>query len=191
MRTWFTSDLHFGHELVAGHRGFPTSTYHDAVIANNWHRCVGPKDTVWVLGDLTMNNHRLALAILAGLPGHKHLVAGNHDKVSPIHRNAGKHQREYLEVFESVQAYAKIRVERQEILLSHYPYATDDGEADRGEVRYQQWRLPDEGRWLLHGHTHMADQVRHGRQIHVGLDAHQLEPVELNEIVELMKGVEV
>lgn len=118
--------------------------------------------------------------------GHHHLVLGNHDKAHAKHRDAHKHLRAYLEVFESVAPYARRRIDGREVLLSHYPYATDDGQADRGEVRDTQYRLPNEGRWLLHGHTHMADQRVHGRQIHVGLDAWGMQPVHLDTIRHLI-----
>jgi len=183
--TWFTSDLHLRHEFVAKTRGFDTTFNHDLEIMRNWKRSIRPGDTVWVLGDLCMSKTHVdyALSILKDLPGAKHLVAGNHDPVSPIHVGAHKHLATYLNVFESVQAYAKIKVEGQKVLLSHYPY--DDDHTD--QARYTQFRLPDEGNWLIHGHTHKKDQFVHGKQIHVGLDAHGLVPVQLGEIAGIIR----
>ena len=48
--------------------------------------------------------------------------------------------------------------------------------------RYTQYRLPNQGRWLLHGHTHNKDQRIHGKQLHVGLDAWGMRPVSLDWI---------
>lgn len=57
--------------------------------------------------------------------------------------------------------------------------------------RYEQWRLPDMGTPLLHGHTHSAEKVSTSAltapQIHVGVDAWGLRPVALKEIVELLE----
>lgn len=184
--TWFTSDLHLGHEFVSRLRGFDSDTdWHDGVIFRNWRDRVSENDRVWVLGDIAMKDFDYALDCLATLPGEKHLIAGNHDSVSPIHRQGWKHTRRYLEVFSSVQAYGRIRIRRQDVLMSHYPYL-GDGDDHTEEARCQQWRLPDLGAWLLHGHTHNADQRRHGKQIHVGLDAWGLCPVPLSKIEELM-----
>ena len=160
---WFTSDLHFGHRLVAEKRGFPSIEEHDAAIAKAWP--ARADDQVWILGDLAVSSPRGALGILACLPGRKHLISGNHDGCHPMHRDAHKRVAQYLEVFESVQPFARRRVSGQEVLLSHFPY-----EADRGPARYTQYRLRDEGRWLLHGHTHGTERL-HGHELHVGWDA--------------------
>ena len=183
MSVWFTADLHLGHRLVTGHRGFGEDTdKHDWTIMNNWSKVVHPKDQVWVLGDLAVSSPTRALVLLSDLPGRKHLIAGNHDGCHPMHRDSHKRVGEYLEVFESVQPFARRRIEGEDVLLSHFPY-----NKDRHEVRYTQYRLRDEGRWLLHGHTHQADQRREGREIHVGVDAWDLSPVHLNTVIELMK----
>jgi calcineurin-like phosphoesterase family protein len=178
---WFTSDLHIGHRLVAGHRGFADVEEHDAAILGWWNDNVGEEDHVWVLGDLAVSSPKRALFKMHGLPGIKHLVAGNHDACHPMHRDAHKHQRAYLDAFASVQPFARRRVNGTEILLSHFPYSTD-----RGEARYTQYRLRDEGAWLMHGHTHGTERV-HGREIHVGLDAWGLQLVPLSCIAKMIE----
>jgi calcineurin-like phosphoesterase family protein len=181
---WLASDPHFGHRFVADLRGFGDDVAaHDAAIADNWAKVVSPKDQVWVLGDLAVSNPTAALALVSTLPGTKHLITGNHDPVSPIHRDSHKWQRRYLDVFESVQAYAKRRHAGRTVLLSHYPYTTDRG----FEARYPQWRLPDLGELLFHGHTHSKERVTSGREVHVGLDAWSLEPVMLDEAMKLFE----
>jgi calcineurin-like phosphoesterase family protein len=181
---WLCADLHLGHRLVADLRGFSDDVAaHDAAICDNWAKVVSPKDQVWVLGDLAVSNPTAALALVGTLPGTKHLITGNHDPVSPIHRDSHKWQRRYLDVFESVQAYAKRRHAGRTVLLSHYPYTTDRG----FEARYPQWRLPDLGERLFHGHTHSKEQVTSGREVHVGLDAWSLEPVMLDEAMKLFE----
>ena len=131
----YTSDLHFGHRLVAGLRGFPTTDEHDDEVATRWRQVVRPDDTVWVLGDLAVTTNRARLAEIldriSGLPGTKHLILGNHDTAHPKHRDAYRHQRTYLQVFESVQVMARRRILGVEVMLSHYPYAGDHTADDR------------------------------------------------------------
>lgn len=182
MTVWFTSDPHWGHRFVADLRGFTTTEEHDDALLENFRQMVKPKDQVWWLGDLNMNNPAEALAFTALIPGEHHLVAGNHDKVFPALRDAHKYQRQYLEVFSSVQAYARRRINGHEVLLSHFPYAGTDGDDHTEMPRYTQYRLPNQGRWLLHGHTHNKDQRIHGKQLHVGLDAWGMRPVSLDWI---------
>ncbi|WP_322097959.1 metallophosphoesterase family protein [Nakamurella alba] len=192
--TFFTSDLHLGHRLVAGLRGFDDPADHDDEIARRWRETVGDGDTVWVLGDLAVTSSAIGiertLQRIAGLPGTKHLVPGNHDPVHPMHRHAHRHQRRYLEVFESVQAFARTRipvlpdVRATPMMLSHFPYLADHSDPPR----FLEYRLRDEGEWLLHGHTHAAGQRTSVREIHVGLDAWDLRPAALEQVAALLAG---
>lgn len=190
MTVWFTSDPHWGHRFVASLRGFEQTADHDIALLENFHSMVKEGDVTWWLGDLAMNAPDYALSQIATIPGRHHLITGNHDKVASIFRDAHRWQRQYLEVFDSVQAFARRRIAGQEVLLSHYPYLTDAGEGGADHTftpRYTQYRLPDEGRWLLHGHTHNKDQRVHGKQIHVGLDAWDMRPVNLDQIQDIVE----
>ncbi|WP_280420043.1 metallophosphoesterase [Nocardia carnea] len=176
---WFTSDLHIGHIKVAELRGFNTDI-HDQVLADRWDRTVGPKDQVWVLGDISAGGDRAETAALewvAARPGIKHLIAGNHDGCHPLHRLSHRWQPIYLDVFASVQQSAVRRIAGERVLLSHFPYP-GPGDDHTDETRYPDYRFIDTGRWLLHGHTHHWKAQR-GRQLHVGVDAHRLTPVPL------------
>lgn len=172
-----TSDPHIGHSVVALDRGFSCTKDHDDFFAQQWVESVTKKDSVWILGDLASSNPKPALELLAKLPGTKHLVAGNHDPVHPLYTDAHRHFRKYLDVFASVQMAASRRIGDRNVVLSHFPYSGDG--VDRDD-RYNQWRLRDEGLWLLHGHVHKAWKVR-GRQVNVGFDAWQ-RPVSFDEL---------
>lgn len=178
----FLSDPHFGHRLVSKLRGFDNPNDHDHTLVYNYCRVVSANDIVWFLGDLSVRNLHYALGIIYHLPGRKRLILGNHDEGHPMHRESWKHARDYHEVFEWVAPFARIKIDQQDVLLSHFPYTKD-----RHEARYMQYRLRDEGKWLLHGHTHQADQRKEGREIHVGLDAWDLTPVSLTTIRDLMQ----
>lgn len=191
---YFVSDTHFQHKFVAGLRGFSSPEEHDECVIANWNRHVTPNDLVWHLGDVGLGNEDALLEKVQRLNGHIQLVTGNHDRVWPGHRDARKHQRKWMEVFESVQAYARIRVRGESVLLSHFPYEGDH----TTEPRYTQYRLRDEGLWLIHGHTHstskisrgytlpfffgQTEPVYRGKQIHVGMDAWDMTPVPMGEV---------
>lgn len=191
MTTWFTSDPHWGHEFVARTRGFETAKEHDAWLDDVYSSFFAPDDIVWWLGDLAMKNHSSAIATCLGTqPDAKHhLIAGNHDPVHPMHRDAHKEQASYILMgFESVQGFARRRINANgakfDTLLSHFPYA-----GDRGEDRYPQYRFPDLGKPIIHGHTHSTEKVsftkHNSLQVHVGIDAWR-RPVKLEEIVAIV-----
>lgn len=188
MTVFLTSDTHFCHRLVAELRGFDSSQEHDEHLIAAWNSVVRPGDLVWHLGDAGLGNETGVLAAVFRLNGTKHLVTGNHDPVWPGHRDSRKKQRRWLEVFESVQAFAKTRIDGRTVLLSHLPYL---GAGDHtAEERHTQFRLHDEGAWLIHGHTHSRERVDGPRSVHAGLDAWGLKPVSEGEIAALIRETE-
>lgn len=220
MAVWFTSDLHIGHRLVARLRraqfvvdGFSDLTdeevvlWHDTLVASGWDSAVEPDDIVWVLGDISVGGTSAQVGALNWImerPGHKHLIAGNHDGCHPMHRDSHKWLPRYLDgPFESVQQSATRNIPlpdsgRQRVLVSHFPY---EGEGDRSPDRFTQWRLRDEGLPVIHGHVHSEKKLtlsshQHpapwglyspAKQIHVGLDAWDLNLVSLEQISELLQ----
>lgn len=202
-RIHYWSDLHLGHEFVAKLRGFketiapfdgkPTSPqgWHDLHIQEAWKENVRPKDHIWILGDISGGrNEDYALDFISGMPGIKHLISGNHDSVSSIHRNAWKQQEKFLEVFASVQDFARHKVSGKDFLLSHYPY--DGDHADR-EDRYGEYRLQDRGYPLVHGHVHEAwDQASSEflgtPMMNVGVDHWLDRPANTEDIIDWLRS---
>lgn len=190
----FTSDLHLDDKdtKVTQLRGFGHWLDHIGAVAHRWKLAVAPQDRVYVVGDLATGRDGLALEILQDLPGEKHLILGNHDAGHPSNRNAYKKLARYSGVFASVASSGVVRLGGQDVLLSHFPYRRDH----KSPPRYLQWRLPNRGQWLIHGHTHGPERVtredRGGpftppvKELHVGLDAWDLRPVAGDELVRLM-----
>lgn len=169
---YYTADLHFGHDMVAKLRGYEDYEQHDASLILEWKHIVKERDIVYILGDITLSKYDYALEILRLLPGRKHLISGNHDIVHPMHSRGHRlnvHAR-WLEIFETIQPFIRKKISGKELLLSHFPYTEfGDGEG-RGKERYNQYRLPNYGLPLLHGHTHGVER-EHDNMLHVGWDA--------------------
>lgn len=220
MTTFFTSDLHIGHRLVSGIRGFwtegttmndgeemprssvPDVEAHTEALVASWKAAVRPDDIVWVLGDVCISARTwgVALELLSALPGRKRLISGNHDPVSSIHREAWKYQRDALGVFETVQDFAKVKLGTRTVLLSHYPYSGVGAEGiregrEQHQERYSEFRLPDRGFPLLHGHTHGPERLHFSQngtpEVHIGLDAWGMKLVPQHEIEKLLDSVYV
>ena len=186
---WFTSDTHFGHRMLIerGYRPFSTVQDMDEALATAWNEIVKPDDVVWHVGDWSMGGpgwfgRAAGVGWVSQLHGHVHLITGNHDKPWPGNRDAHKHQAAWLAAgFKTIQAFARRRINGQQVLLSHFPYEGDHTDDDRAT----QFRLPDLGLPLLHGHVHEAWKVR-GRQINVGVDVWDFRPVHLDTIATLL-----
>lgn len=158
-RRWWVADLHIGHAKVADLRGFASVREHDTHILSQLAEVEGD-EMIWVLGDISSGkpeDERIALALLDQMvSAEMHLIAGNHDSVSSIHRGGFKKQREWLEVFDSVQQFGRVRVNGQGVMMSHYPYARSGDGPGRGPGRHDEYRLPDRSLPLIHGHTHQS-----------------------------------
>jgi calcineurin-like phosphoesterase family protein len=176
---FYTSDTHFNHDFVAATRGFSTAEEHDEAVIEHFNKALTKRDQLWILGDVFMGSVSKGLPLVARLNGTKHLVLGNHDAAHPRHKRSHTQQRRFLEVFESVHIHEQHVISGQKVLLSHYPFTGDH--ADR-EDRDTQWRLPDEGLPLLHGHVHDMWAIN-GRQFNVGVD-HNPTPVSVDTVAE-------
>lgn len=186
--TWLTADLHLGHRRVAELRGFATVEDHDKRIVHQWRRLVHSDDRVWVLGDVSAggaSSQERALSVLTELPGRKCLVAGNHDSVHPMHGLKANLRwlPAYQSAFDWIGTQATVNVESVKLRLSHFPFQTDH----TSEPRHLDWRMPDTGQWLAHGHTHSSVGFN-GRELHVGLDAHELKLVPLGVLADHIRG---
>ena len=188
MTTWFTSDLHFGHERIIEFcsRPFSNVTEMNMELVHRWNSIVEDSDTVYVLGDLALGKLNDSLQYASMLRGGKYLVPGNHDR---MWSGLPKIQLEKVRWYEDAgftilpEQYLYRWGQPVHLLLCHFPYVGDSQELDR----HVSHRPVDRGDWLLHGHTHWATAIgpAHPRQIHVGVDAWGYAPVAL----ETIKGI--
>lgn len=169
----------------------------DEAIVRNWNRVVGDTDVVYHLGDVAMGDSSRWDEILKSLNGYKILVVGNHDRIfaGEKPRQREKWDEKYHEWFDEVWNSMSINLsDGTNVNLSHFPYDGDSHGADR----YSEYRLPDEGKVLIHGHTH-AEFLKYGEsarvsrseagslQIHVGMDAWHYKVVPESTVIDLIK----
>ena len=146
-------------------------------------------DILWVLGDVCLGDRVAGLGLLNGIQCRKFLVTGNHDHCWAGGSEGRRKEALYRQTFEYVTPFAKIKIPggADKVLLSHFPY--EGGGDHTPEERFAQFRLPDLGRTLLHGHTHTRDIVslgpNLGLQVHVGWDAWG-RPVEASEVTSVI-----
>lgn len=181
MATFYTSDLHLGHQTLASTRGFNSATDHDEYIMRGLYADTSPGDEVWILGDLSIGSRAAtdyALALLADFSASGrslHLISGNHDMTSPIHRNGHSNQADFFRAFDSVSHVARRKVGARWVWLSHFPFHNHPGEESRPHHMDSAIRVHDDGRTvLLHGHLHASEPVTGPRSVDVGLDANKL-----------------
>lgn len=164
MKHWFTSDHHNLHDNIQKHcnRPFGNVKEQEQCLLDNHNSLVDPKDTVYILGDISMTKEG-AISILEKMNGQKYFILGNHDKelVNVI--------KQYCQV---VRDLYDIKINNQKITLCHYMMLT--------------WNCSHYGAWQLFGHSHGTIQPI-GLQHDVGVDNNDFKPVSFEQIVEIMK----
>jgi len=157
---YFTSDTHFADPRVLriDRRPFQSLAQHDAVLIGRWNEQVGVEDEVWHLGDFARGGRDRVEALLGALHGRKHLVIGNNDPASTTEATG----------WASVRHYAELTIAGQLVILCHYPFRT--------------WNRMGRKSIDLHGHSH-GRLTPMPRQRDVGVDANDLRPVTLEELL--------
>ena len=150
MTIWFTADTHFSHRNIMKYCDRPFSSVEemDDHLVTVWNDCVGKRDTVYHLGDVSWrpkeNNH-----VLSRLNGKKILILGNHDK---------KLGHNFLDHWHDIHDYFHLKLGQTKIVLFHYPIFS--------------WDSHYHGSIHLHGHCHgTLNNVTTGRILDVGVDS--------------------
>lgn len=112
-KIFFTSDLHFGHKNIIrfDNRPFTSVEEMDATLITNWNKKVSPKDTIYILGDISWHDDQKTFEIFSSLNGHKILIKGNHDRIHGKVRHC----------FDEITDYKEININGNPIVLCHYP----------------------------------------------------------------------
>jgi calcineurin-like phosphoesterase family protein len=185
-KTFFTSDLHFSHKKVIEYckRPFKDVEEMNEAIIKEWNKTVKKQDTVWILGDFSLNPNA-AFRVVKRLNGKKFLVAGNHDSCFLGHKKYAKFIVKYLDNgFDMViEHYTDITLKNGIFVkLSHLPYWPLNGGYD---MRYKDYRPINNEELLLHGHLH-GRYIKNGKMIDVSWDAHNGKILSEDELIAII-----
>ena len=121
-------------------------------LIDNHNNTVKDHELVYFLGDFSFGDAKGTQQIIQRLNGEKHLILGNHDGV--IESNPKRFIGNNL--FRTIQHYKEIRVEKQKIILFHFPI--------------KSWNGMHANSYHCHGHVHRnLNPV--GKSVDVGVDA--------------------
>ena len=187
---FFTSDTHYSHSNICSAttnwsvndgyaRKFDSLQDMNQRLVDNINNMVGEDDILIHLGDWSFGGFDKIEEFRSQINCKNiHLTFGNHDH--HIERNKEGIQK----LFSSLQQYLRLEVvrpltksmnEKFTFICMHYPIAS--------------WHDMNQGVIHLHGHVHLPEHLRiaEGKAMDVGVDGNGLEPLSLDEIVELMK----
>lgn len=171
-KIFFTSDTHFGSEMILQFTNRPFESVHDMdeSLIRAWNDTVPEDGIIFHLGDFTDGERIREYA--GRLNGTIYLISGNHDRTPESHPFAG------------VSEQMTIYVDGQRIILNHYPLLCFGGERSCT--------------WQLFGHVHSGggnttgyDLQRLGmlfpRQYDVGVDNNGYRPISYKEVKRIIE----
>lgn len=177
-RTFFTSDLHFGHdrEFIWKERGFGSIDEMNETIVKNWNSVVSEGDDVYVLGDLMLGGpeyYSKGLELIGRLNGNLHVIAGNHDtdKRNELYKT--------LPNVVSVLHAERLKWNGYHFWLSHFPSNTSNLEKES----LKQMTIN------ISGHTHSKSKFYKDMPYiyNAAVDAHDCTPVSVEEVISDIK----
>lgn len=171
-RTFFTADLHLGHEAIIKLLGRPFASVEEMNrgLIDRWNSVVDKDDTVYVLGDFAYKSKTPARQYLTRLNGTKHLVKGNHDSLDTIRAP-----------WASVNNLLEVTVDGVRLCLCHYGMRV--------------WPRSRKGAHHLYGHSHGRlpgfRQLSGGGCLDVGVDCFDYYPAALPDILNRISGLPI
>lgn len=150
----FISDLHFSHLNMAVKRGFVDDNEMNEFIIDSWNSVVNKRDTIYILGDITMEKSHPYI-LLERLNGIKKVLLGNHDNPN--------HVPEMLKYVNWVGGMYKYK---SGIILTHCPIHL----SEMSRFRYN-----------IHGHVH-ENSLEDKRYVNVSCEVVNYKPKTLNEL---------
>ena len=191
--TFFTSDLHFGHQNVIdfSKRPFRDVDHQTSVLISKYNSVVPENGVCFLGGDIGFCGSGDLREIIDQLNGTKILIIGNHDKRYNSMYNAG---------FDAVMHMARFQIAGQTVTMSHCPLlglprentegmknhdGTEDWHGSTNPKR-RPYTCEDKGQFHLHGHIHSPNSGKSkkisNRQYDIGVDANNYMPVSIGQI---------
>ena len=177
MKTYITSDLHFGHKNIMTFCPQTRARFNnDVVYMNNamveeWNAKVQPGDLVYILGDVAFMSGSDAGRMMMRLNGDKILIEGNHDRKTLKDTT-------FLRAFKEVHKYLDITYDGHKIVMFHYPIA--------------EWDQMHRGALHFHGHLHGGvSGLEKYRAMDVGMDSTGEIVISLDRAIRMVKDKEI
>lgn len=171
MSIFVTADQHYDHEDIIKicNRPFANKEeMNEALIANHNNK-ISPRDTCYMIGDVSFGTVDDTNKILHRLNGKLILVKGNHEKAACACSDR----------FESVVDYLEIKHNKKLYVLLHYP------------IYDNCWRNARYGSRMVYGHMHhILPMVRGISRIDVGVDGpgYNYSPLAIEEVETIIKA---
>jgi len=188
-RLFFTSDTHYNHDNICSAttkwidpvtcREFKSLEHMNATLVGNINEVVGQNDILFHLGDWSFGGFEMIEEFRNRIVCQNvHIITGNHDHHIENNRDGCQ------SLFASVSKYQNLVVKTNvgtlaakeyRFALMHFPIASWDNMA-RGAIH-------------LHGHVHFTADKRigTGKMMDVGVDGNKLYPIDMSEVVSIMK----
>lgn len=180
---YFTADHHFNHTNIIKfcNRPFATVEEMNTTMIARWNEVVKHDDTVYHLGDFTLEGPVVAEQFFAALNGHIGVIPGGHDvrwladseqyysngyMVDPVEILPPLVSLEFPELGKGGRPHV--------IVLCHYAMRV--------------WDRSHHGAWHLYGHSHGNLPVE-GLSFDVGVDCHDFRPISLGEVAARMASL--
>jgi calcineurin-like phosphoesterase family protein len=182
MAEFWTSDNHWGHRNIITYCGRPFTSadgqpdvhWMNREMTERWNAVVGPRDTVFHLGDFSMVKHVGAIReYRKKLNGRIVLVRGNHDRSAQQMLQAG---------FEEVHDRLEIERDGLKLYMAHIPVLVADPRHPRKYSQELTKPPPAFFHYFLCGHVH-EKWKRRGKVINVGVDQWDFMPRRLEELL--------
>lgn len=173
MQTFFTSDTHFDDTYAISYfnRPFKSVDEMNALMVETWNRIVTDEDTVYHLGDFTLDDIHHFRKWASQLHGHIKILPGSHDHP-------------WLKDFvadEKVQVIASlVSLEFPELVAGSSPQVIV-----LCHYSMQVWDRSNHGAWHLFGHSH-GKLKGIGLSFDVGVDCTEFTPLSLETVASKM-----
>lgn len=169
---WLTSDFHFCHdrEFVWQARGFQNVEEMNKAIVERFNSVITPEDTLYILGDVMLNDNEKGEEFLSQINGKKIFIRGNHDTSTRV-----EIYKKYTN--EEIKWADMIKYKKKNIYLSHHPtIVTNAGEWHNLVINF-------------YGHTHQTEDFYkdYVNMYHVGVDSHNCYPVLIDDALATVK----
>jgi calcineurin-like phosphoesterase family protein len=176
MRTFFTSDTHFDDSdaIQYFNRPFRSVEEMNAIMVEKWNRVVTEDDTVYHLGDVTLEDIDHFTKWISQLNGTIKILPGSHDQ--PWLKDFTASEKiQVIAPLVSVE-FPEIRPGKspQVIVLCHYSM--------------QVWDRSNQGSWHLFGHSH-GKLKGVGLSLDIGVDCTDFIPWSLEDVSAKMAGL--